>query len=414
MSWFDIAIFTAPILSGSLSLLASSTIIWKIFQSETKLKAPYCRLLFGMTFYDVIFSCANIASTMPVPAVVSPTSSFGAVGNDITCSIQGMTFAFAGNILAFYNLSLYVYFLCIISYSMADDRFSQSIEPFLHVVPFIFSAASTVYLSVNDYIHEAEYFCFISVKSDETMNKRLVYIFSFFPITFIFCGFMLIMGIITWTVWNQERRMDQYRFQFGTQSESSSFSFFRTKPSTPSVNSNSRSNLPQRNRARGRERVMSVKRQAKAFLGAFLLSYVPTFICFFSSSDEEYVDGPHWIVTLLAFTSYPLQGVFILCAHLQPYVRRLRKENANLSYGQALKRAVITYDNEIDRLAAIPSSKTSLTRILPNRTTARRSSRHIGIIGEVPSTRKIQWKMRLFRNFKSNNQERSLHVETEL
>ena len=113
MSLLELAIFTAPIISGTLSLFASVTIIWKIFQSNTKLKAPYCRIIFGLSFYDVIFSCANIASTMPVPAVSS--TYFGAIGNDITCSIQGIIFASAGGFMPFYNLSLCIYFYCIMN-----------------------------------------------------------------------------------------------------------------------------------------------------------------------------------------------------------------------------------------------------------------------------------------------------------
>ena len=401
-----------------MSLFASVTIIWKIFQSNTKLKAPYCRIIFGLSFYDVIFSCANIASTMPVPAVSS--TYFGAIGNDITCSIQGIIFASAGGFMPFYNLSLCIYFYCIMNHSMTDDRFSRSVEPYLHAVPFVLGAFSAVYLSVNDYIHDTGYLCFIAAKSDEEMlSTRLVYIFNILPLTFNLCGIILIMGLITWIVWNQERRMNQYRFNFGIGSSSPSWSFFsRTNSANTqtSVLNSSYSERSQRNRSRGRDRVNSVQRQAYAFLGAFLLAFVPAYITFAAPNDDNdnYLDGPHSIVTLLAFTMYPLQGVFNLCAHLQPRVWRLRRRNTDLSYAQALKVAVLTFDDDMDRRASMPNSTRSIPRSLTNGTAVRRSSRHLESIGELPSTKRTQqWKMRLFRKKKSNEQ-RTLSVVTDL
>ena len=431
---FEIALFIAPILSGLLSLLASSTIIWKIFQSRVKLNAPYCRIIFGLSFYDILSSLANMASTMPIPADTSDV--FGAVGNKDTCNAQGLLLAFAGNNMPFYILSLCIYFLCVINFSMTDERFGQTIEPYLHCVPFLFGLGSAIYLASQSYIDDAGWICFISVPSgDPALTTKLLYIFNVFPITFTFTGILLTMSAITFYIWRQERRMDQYRFQLGVHSStttdrsSSRFSLIplfspRSSPSQASLDSStedSRSpriftfqNRSERNRARVRERIKCAQRQANVFLGAFLISYMPTCIALFATGEDEvsYLDGPNWIITLLSFILYPLQGFFNLLAHLDSRVTRLRNRNASMSYMQALKEAVMTYDDEMDRRYAEPtSSRSSAVRHPINSGAARRrSSRHLESIGDISPRRTTRWKLRLFR--KPNEQQHSRRSST--
>ena len=56
-----IAIAIIPMVTGTLSISASSTIIAKVLQSQSKLTTPYNRLLIGLCVFDIkVSSCSVI------------------------------------------------------------------------------------------------------------------------------------------------------------------------------------------------------------------------------------------------------------------------------------------------------------------------------------------------------------------
>ena len=67
----QIAITITQSLSGSISLVGSATIIYRLFRSKTKLASPFTRLLFCLCAGDIILSSTFIASTMPSPPTES-------------------------------------------------------------------------------------------------------------------------------------------------------------------------------------------------------------------------------------------------------------------------------------------------------------------------------------------------------
>ncbi len=80
------AILITPMLSGSVSAIASGTLITAILQSETKLSAPSKRILFGLCIHDCIMSIASALSSLPVPRELGL---WGAMGNVHSCDFQG-------------------------------------------------------------------------------------------------------------------------------------------------------------------------------------------------------------------------------------------------------------------------------------------------------------------------------------
>mmetsp|Transcript_19519 Transcript_19519/g.29368 ORF Transcript_19519/g.29368 Transcript_19519/m.29368 type:complete len:528 (-) Transcript_19519:113-1696(-) len=363
----QIAIFATPILPGTLSFMASTTIICKILNSKTKLKSPYSRLIFGLSLYDVISSSCNIASTMPIPKEYGDLV-FGAIGNSFTCKVQGTLFAFSVVCTTFYNAALCIYYFSVIKYTMKDRRFSRLIEPYLHLIPLFFSIASSVFLLQRNYINYAGTLCWIDSdpRGSDTV-KLVIWILSGIPLFLIFVVIVVLMGIITWIVWRQEKKMDQYRF---FQSEDLSP---QSSIQLENHQSNSR-NHHRRRHARHRTRVRAVKTQANLYFWGFILTYGPAFLYRLAeSSFEKGSVTPPLAFILLSRFFHPLQGVFNLIAHLQPRVSHLRRTRTRnnstlhthstgsgnsgivsnnkdkLSWLRAFWIAIQTYDDALDR-----------------------------------------------------------------
>ena len=63
MSEQQIATTIIPMVTGTLSIIASTTIIAKVLQSRTKFSTPYNRLLIGLCVFDIIVSACHAVST---------------------------------------------------------------------------------------------------------------------------------------------------------------------------------------------------------------------------------------------------------------------------------------------------------------------------------------------------------------
>jgi len=131
------AIFYIPCITGTLSIMGSSTIIYSILSDrERRLSRIYHRLLLGMSIFDIVFSVAKVASTMPIPKDTIPNI-YGASGNQATCNAQGFFIQFASGTQV-YNAALCIYYLLVIKYGKSDAYISKTIEPIMHSVAISF------------------------------------------------------------------------------------------------------------------------------------------------------------------------------------------------------------------------------------------------------------------------------------
>ena len=380
-----LVLFFLPVFTGSLSFLTSSSIIWKILRSDTKLSSPYSRLIFGLCFYDIISSVANALSTMPSPPSPYGQDVWGALGNETTCRIQGFMFTFSSSSSPFYNLSLCIYYLCLIRYSMRDERFGKYIEPFLHIIPFMYSLAISIYLLVNDNYHFNGTVCWVTQNSPENLSfiRKFGTITIGAPILLIFVAVIGLMGLISYTVWNQENRMNQYRFELGT-----------------AANGNPRSSMvaggaPPRRRLASENRIRAVQTQANLYAFAFLITFTFPVVYRFMVGVLEVM--PPDAIIWLSRSLYPLQGVFNLFAHMHPQVVTTRRNDRDLSYCQAFFIAFKSYADGLDRRTRLNSTARSdrsgvRTGGLLSTRASRRSSRHLSSIsspGGNEGTRKI-------------------------
>jgi hypothetical protein len=325
-----IAIFFSQSIGASLSLFVSTFIIYKISRSRTKLTSPYSRFIFGLSAYNAFFSFVNVFSSIPLPKDAPDV--WGALGNETTCHIQGLLFAATIVSIPFYNLSLCIYSLCVIKHSMTDEDFSRRIEPYyLHAIPFIFGSFSAIYTSLSKgYVNTT---CFITSESKEgnECSKKILLYLIVIPYIIVLMTTMLFMGMICWTVWMQDRTMDQYRFRAGNSNSSTS------------LRSSRRGQI-----SRSRQKVQAAKSRALHYFVVYLATCGPSLaVIIIGGEDYQYQDAPVVLLILSRFL-FHLQGFLNVCIHLHPQVKSIRKSNTEFSYIRGFYLALKTYDDGLD------------------------------------------------------------------
>lgn len=146
--------------SSSLSLISSLTICISMIRSEKKLSSSYRRIIFGMSVYDIFLSLGMLFSTMASPK--DTVGVWNPMGNKLTCNIQGF-FVYIGWVGApLYNFGLCIYYLFISKYAMRESTFSKKVEPFLHLVPFLYTFSTATFFAIRGLYHNNGAFCFLS------------------------------------------------------------------------------------------------------------------------------------------------------------------------------------------------------------------------------------------------------------
>jgi len=110
-----------PRVSGILSFLSSSAIILDIARDRKKRRKLYGQLMLTMSVFDLMGSAAYSLTTLPMPKEYYIE---GSKGNDATCTAQGF-FIQMGTTSAFVNVSLALYYYCIIKLSWTETRMKK-------------------------------------------------------------------------------------------------------------------------------------------------------------------------------------------------------------------------------------------------------------------------------------------------
>ena len=83
--WQSKLLALIPSVTGILSILGSSAILWLV--SKERHKLPYHRILLAMSLCDILITLATMAQPFLVPANTSPRP--WALGTDATCTMIG-------------------------------------------------------------------------------------------------------------------------------------------------------------------------------------------------------------------------------------------------------------------------------------------------------------------------------------
>ncbi len=138
----------APTISASISFISSSLIIYMIiFRTPTKLDSIYHRIMFGLSFSDIMSSIAIAFTFLPWPKDVINTEAENAAcylinlplhGNTASCATQGFFYMFGSITAGYFNMSLCCYYACRIGRMMRDDEIRRSgMELALLLIPLL-------------------------------------------------------------------------------------------------------------------------------------------------------------------------------------------------------------------------------------------------------------------------------------
>lgn len=215
-----IAVIVAPMATGSISMLASGTLIVTIFRSNVKLSTIYRRILFAMSFLDVLQSFSQAASTLLMPP---ESGMWGAIGNSTSCDIQGFLTILGCSGTVLYTLSLTIYFLLVIKYNVPEGVIKKRFEPFFHAVPILFSITISVTVLATQNFNPAGTVCWIAsepVGCDKNPDVECVskgnpatlkWVSVGAPVLVVFVINCIILGLICWTVYSKTKKSQSYR-----------------------------------------------------------------------------------------------------------------------------------------------------------------------------------------------------------
>jgi hypothetical protein len=150
-----------------------------------------------------------------------------------------------------------------------DARFSKVVEHVLHLVAIVFVIGSGCFLIVGGFIGNAGDMCWIGTSSYAADDGAIIstriltwikWLIAGLSHLLILSSILIVMGLTAWTIYTQEKTMDQYRFQ------SSSIHLTRTR----------RPNSRVRQR---RRKVKAVQTRTILYILVFVLTYGPTFAC---------------------------------------------------------------------------------------------------------------------------------------
>ena len=375
-----IALKVVPMISGLASLISSTTINIMIFRSSKKLADPYRRLIFGISCFDILQSLSHtlvLFKSNPDEAV----SSWLTLGNQASCQVLGFFYIAGHNGSLFYNLSLNIFYLCLVKYNVKRDCYRYRVEPFLHGLPVAWSIISSSIIIGKGQMNPSieNQMCFIAPYPDNCLDspdvecirgtQTYLYraIFHVGPVFVAFVGILLTLGILWWTVSAQERRMHKYSMASYVSNIRSNAALQRPSISIPNGSGpalaatekeNSKQKIGQRlfTRLQSRDgsfrRSLGRRRRGRGFLTqamwytlAFLLTHIFSVIYL---SMRMAGSKPNFTLLVLVLVFNPLQGMLNILVFTRPHVAKERTKNSSLSWWGAFKKVVASGGDDDD------------------------------------------------------------------
>jgi hypothetical protein len=148
-----------PKISSVFSLFGSTWIIIEVATEKRKRQAPYHRLLFAMSVYDVLESLWNFGSTWPIPE--GSLDVIWATGNTATCTAQGF-FLTLSVAVPIYNAMLSLYYVLVINYRYTNSQLRQRVEPIMHGIAFFWAFGTGLYSALAGLFNDANLWCWMA------------------------------------------------------------------------------------------------------------------------------------------------------------------------------------------------------------------------------------------------------------
>ena len=283
------------------------------------------RLLLPMSVFDIVQSIGYAFSTLPIPR--GSLCTYGAIGNKVTCAIQGVAIQL-GFIVPSYNALLCIYYLSVIKWNIPDRRMKEK-EKFMHIVAIVPSFAAAIYGLAFSMFNNASLHCGISSSdkylpsSSSSGNKDwpttiIVYYICLSIIVFaIFAIVVFSMTSLYRSVKQKENQMMKYDFRASRSLEEG-----RQNRKTPL-----------------QEMVKDTKQQAFLYVGAFFITYLFPLI---SVILGIFLNRPTpFAIRLLHGIFLPLQGFWNCIAFIRPRFKIISLKNPNKYFLQKVILAIL-------------------------------------------------------------------------
>jgi len=293
----QIAVFWIRCLTGSFSLLGSSTIVFMVLSDmKQKLSRPKNRFMLAMSFVDILQSVAMALSALPLP---SESGNYGARGNHATCAAQRF-FIFLGLTMPLYICSLNFYYLLTIRYNFKRQQFSSKIEPSLHLVSLGIPLFSAIKISFDDCQDDVTY-------GFLRYAPKFVSIGFLGTVSYCVCFTLFSMTSVCHAVISQRDSMKKYSYA-----------------------SPSRRNNQMSLNARG------TTIQALMISSTFVLTSIfPLINTIVNLASRATPVSP--VLTILSALFYPLQGFWNAILYIYPGVQHVQNMNPEKSISEAIK-----------------------------------------------------------------------------
>lgn len=330
--------FILPIITGLISAVSSSLILFIIFKSTKKLKDVYHRILSLLCVLDILFSLALAASTLPIPNEDFYSGFKGPrLGNHGTCQTQGFFIIF-GFIMTPLMMLFLCYYYVSISCRITQDTFKK-VESVFYPCSIAWGLVGPIISIRKDYINPAPYdphcsltayplLCIYTDVPCDHGDKDVVLLINFWSKYIISMFAMIAIGfaIVVIRVAYSERQLTKALEDLNTVGEVTS-----SQDVESTAMSNQRQNAglaPKRKKL-----VKSILLQALAYILSFLLTWI--FICLPFLSP--YIRDNYPIMDLLQIIFQPLGGFWNMLIFVHYKIILVKHTNSDQSYYQAFK-----------------------------------------------------------------------------
>ena len=297
------AIAIAPVISGSISIIGSSLVVYMIYK-RGNFKKLYHRLMLPLSLFDILFSLGALLGPISVPKEVGTRWSMGTWA---TCKLTGFLIQLNFTVTC-YNVSLLAFFLLTTRYKWTEYQISKRLELPMHIISTCLPISSCILGLVFDLYSPVPggcRRCYMAVypPNCNSLGQECVRgsvllntLFVGIPGSIVLCFYICAVVVLNWTI---RQRIRQSR----TFSQSSQFN-----------NLNS---------------TMSIAHQSMLYAILFVNSYVWSFAAYVSgvlnlSRTNGYAQPPFGLI-ILAETFWPMQGIFNFIIFSRPrFLRILR------------------------------------------------------------------------------------------
>lgn len=320
------------------------------------------RILFGLSLSDIVGSIAYSLSTLPSPS--GTPGIWGARGNKGTCTAQGF-FINAGFSVLYYNAALMLHYLLAISFNISEAKAKKIFEPWVHLFIFSVAVIPGIVGAFMGMFNNSGNICFFGpypkdcLKSEEIECERGENYFLFFALSsgwlilLVYIALPISLSYLLWTLWKQERMMNQ-KYQFRLQNVS------LERSSSLHTNFSINSSKTRSKSSKRSTRLKKVRSQSICYVAALFLCFTWPIFLYIAPKI-----GSRFPMRCLTQFFYPLQGFFNFLNFIRPCADKLIDCNVATSWPHAMYLVTFKSGRELKRRKLQMRSKSD-TRETPS------------------------------------------------